>query len=61
MATTIKATKTLTNGGQCFTKGETYIVNAVVHNQHELMKHKTINDLGQIHNIGNWYKHFKIV
>jgi hypothetical protein len=61
MATTIKATKTLHNGGQCFTKGETYEVSGNVEKRQQLIDKYTTNDLKESHKIGNWWHYFKIV
>jgi len=59
--TTIEAKKDMFNGGQCFTKGQTYEVNGYVEEQYQLMERQAINDMGQPHKIGLWYKNFKIV
>lgn len=59
MVTIIKAKENLYNIGQCFTKGKEYSVNGHVNSLfYELT---TVNDLGQRHGLGTWYKKFKIV
>ena len=59
--TTIRAKKDLYNQGKCFTKDNTYEVGKVVINEAGLMEAKTINDLGQTHIIGGWWRDFDIV
>jgi hypothetical protein len=59
--TTIKCKKNLYNGGLCFTKGNEYTTNIVCRNQSDLLDANAINDQGQRHGIGGWYKEFKIV
>lgn len=59
--TTIKALKNLYNNGKCFTKGKEYEVNGLVSNTAGLMDKQTINDLGEPHIIGVYWRNFKIV
>jgi hypothetical protein len=59
--TTIKAKKDLYNAGHCFTKGKTYIVNKLITTPASLMETQIINDMGQPHNIGSWWREFTIV
>jgi hypothetical protein len=61
MTTTIKATKDLYNTGKCFTKGKTYEVQGTVNMAASLMDKQTINDLGEPHLIGSFWRNFKIV
>jgi len=60
MNTIIIAKKDLYNGGKCFTKGQEYELNKVVHNQYELIDTTVTNDLGEPHIIGMYWKQFKI-
>ncbi len=59
--TTIKAKKDLYNGGKCFTKGHTYTVNGTIRTEAGLMERQTTNDQGEPHNIGSWWREFKII
>jgi len=59
--TTIKAKQNMYNNGRCFTKGKTYEVNGYIETEASLMERQTINDLGEEHRIGSWWKNFKIV
>ncbi len=59
--TTIEAKKDLYNMGKCFTKGETYIVNANVKTEAGLMEAQTTNDKNEPHIIGSWWREFKII
>lgn len=59
--TTIEAKSDLYNGGRCFTKGQTYQVKKDVRNEPGLMEAETVNDLGEPHVIGSWWREFKIV
>lgn len=59
--TTIKAKKDLYNAGKCFTKGREYEVQKDVKTEAGLMEAQTTNDLGEPHNIGSWWREFKIV
>lgn len=59
--TTIKATKNMFNAGLCFTKGKEYVINKQLHNEASLIDIKTTNDQGEPHNIGGWWRNFKIV
>lgn len=63
MTTIIKAKKDLFNGGKYFTKGETYEVKGYdrVNNEAGLMDKTTINDMGEPHIIGTFWRDFKIV
>ena len=61
METTIKATKTLSNNGKCFTKGNYYTVTGSVTTAAGLMEKITTNDQGQPHIIGSWWRNFVIV
>lgn len=62
----IKATKDMFNAGKCFTKGETYeIIN--MHQTHTpkvnagLIDKQVINDQGEKHLIGSWWRNFKLI
>lgn len=59
--TTIKAKKDLYNKGKCFTEGRTYTVNADVKTEAGLMDKQVINDMGERHGIGPWWREFKII
>lgn len=62
----IKAKKDLYNGGKCFSKGQVY---ELIHSSYEhpvtsqagLMEKKAINDLGEMHIIGSWWRNFTIL
>ncbi len=58
--TTIEAKKDLYNGGKCFTKGNEYEVRKDISKTYELIDTSVINDLGQPHLIGMWYRDFEI-
>lgn len=51
----------LYNQGKCFSKGKIYETNRYIDSQPQLMNVTLANDLGQPHQIGGWYKHFKIL
>lgn len=62
----IRAKSDLYNGGKCFTKGGEYeIIN--MHQTHTprveagLIDKYVINDLGEKHCIGCWWREFKII
>lgn len=59
--TTIKAKKDLFNGGKCFTKDKEYYVDARITRTSSLMEKEVLNDQGQKHNIGSWWRDFEIV
>ncbi len=59
--TTIKAKKDLYNMGKCFSKGKTYTTDKEVKTEAGLMETDIVNDLGQRHTIGSWWREFKIV
>ncbi len=59
--TTIECKKDLYNAGKCFTKGRQYEVNKKIHQESSLMELSTINDMGEPHIIGSFWRHFKIV
>jgi hypothetical protein len=61
MKTIIKAKKDLYNAGKCFTKGKTYEVQKDVKTEAGLMEAQTVNDLGEPHIIGGFWRNFKIV
>ena len=61
MATIIQAKKDLYNRGQCFTKGRNYQIEKTILTEASLMDIKIINDLGEPHNIGSWWRNFKII
>jgi len=58
--TTIKAKKDLYNAGKCFTKGKVYEVPKLVKTEAGLMDAQVINDNGEPHIIGSWWREFKI-
>jgi hypothetical protein len=53
--------KDLYNKGKCFTKGKEYTVNRVIKNEAGLMEASVINDQGEPHTIGSWWREFTIV
>ena len=57
----IKANKDLFNKGKCFTKGKIYDTTRQVKYNAGLMECQVINDLGEPHNIGSWWRHFKLL
>lgn len=59
MIHTIIAKKDLHNKGRCFTKGKHYTVSAPVTTLPGLMDRMVINDLGEPHTIGNWWREFE--
>lgn len=59
--TIIEAKKDLYNGGKCFTKGKQYTVNGDVNITPGLMEKQTINDQGEPHIIGSFWREFKII
>jgi hypothetical protein len=59
--TTIKAKKTLYNGGRCFTKGKTYETSKDVKTEAGLIEATVTNDLGEPHIIGMWWRQFEII
>jgi len=61
MKTIIKAKKDLYNDGKCFSKGKEYEVDGMVKTEAGLMDKMTINDLGEDHIIGSYWREFKIV
>jgi hypothetical protein len=58
--TTIIAKDNLYNKGLCFTKGKEYTVDKRITNTASLMELQTINDMGEPHNIGSWWREFDI-
>ena len=58
----VKAKKDLYNGGKCFSKGKHYVTTGpkVVTNA-SLLDAKTINDLGEEHTIGSWWRFFRVI
>lgn len=61
MTTKIKAKKDLFNAGKCFAKGKVYQVGAKIKTAAGLMEYHTINDQGELHLIGSWWREFEIV
>ena len=61
MKTIIKAKKNLYNHGLCFTKGKEYPVNGNIKTEAGLFESVAINDQGQKHIIGSWWRNFEIV
>ena len=61
MITIIEAKKDLYNSGQCFTKGKQYEVNGNIRTEAGLMEARTINDIGESHIIGSWWRDFEII
>lgn len=58
----IRCKEDLYNRGKCFTKGKEYEVNTNrLHNEASLINTKVINDLGEKHIIGMWWRKFKII
>lgn len=59
--TIIRAKKDLYNGGKCFTKDKEYTVNKIITTTASLMDTQILNDQGEPHNIGSWWRNFEIV
>ena len=59
--TQIKAKKDLYNHGKCFTKGEIYTIGKPIYMESSLMDCVTLNDQGEKHTIGSWWRNFKII
>lgn len=59
--TLIKAKMNLYNKGLCFTKDKTYEVPKRIQFEASLMETSVINDLGEPHLIGSWWRNFEIV
>ena len=59
--TTIKAKSDLYNKGKCFTQGKEYQVQKDVKTPAGLMEAQTINDQGEPHLIGSWWREFEII
>lgn len=59
----IKAKKNLFNNGKCFTKGKIYTVESsrTINVEASLMEVTAINDLGEKHLIGSWWKNFELI
>ena len=57
---TIISTKDLFNGGRCFTKGKEYTTNKILKNNASLIDAKVVNDKGESHIIGSWWRNFRI-
>ena len=59
----IKGKKDMFNGGRCFTKGKTYSLlhYREVSEPYGLIDAHVINDMGERHLIGMWYRNFKII
>lgn len=54
----IKCNKDLFNDGKCFTKGKIYETNISLKDNSSIINAVVVNDLGERHHIGMWYKHF---
>jgi hypothetical protein len=61
MKTLIKANKDLYNHGKCFTEGKTYEVTGNVKCEAALMERCIINDMGEDHIIGSFWRDFSII
>lgn len=59
--TTLKAKRNMYNYGICFTAGNFYTITETIGSEKELIGITIINDLGQLHKIGNWWSYFTIV
>lgn len=59
--TKIKANKNLYNSGKCFTKGKTYTVSKEVKTEASLMDIMVVNDQGENHIIGSFWRDFEII
>lgn len=57
----IRAKVDLHNGGLCFKKGKEYKVHKTLPNRASLTEVKVINELGEPHLIGGWWRQFEIV
>ena len=61
MTTRFIVRKDLYNGGKCFTKGKTYETESNVICEAGLMEATTINDRGEKHIIGGFWRDCKLV
>lgn len=61
MNTIIRAKTDLYNKGLCFTKGNTYEVPKHITTEASLMDIEIVNDLGERHLVGGWWREFEIV
>jgi len=61
LTTTIRAKEDLYNAGLCFAKGNEYVIPKLINSTRELINVTVINDLGEHHTIGTWWKMFDIV
>lgn len=59
--TTIKCNEDLYNYGKCFTEGKEYEVDRDVKTAAGLMEVAIVNDLGERHIIGSWWRNFEIL
>lgn len=57
--TKIKCYRDLHNGGRCFTKGKVYESTTDLRDQSSIIDATVINDLGERHVIGMWWKNFR--
>lgn len=58
--TIILCNKDLYNKGKCFSAGKEYTINKAIRNEAGLMESTVINDLGEKHTIGSWWREFTI-
>lgn len=49
------------NAGVCFTAGKTYETSKPIYTESSLMDMKLVNDMGEPHIIGSWWRNFSIV
>ena len=61
MITIISPKKDLYNAGKCFTAGKEYEVNKLIQTPASLMDVEIVNDQGQRHIIGSWWREFEII
>jgi len=57
----IKCKSDLFNAGKCFTKDKEYHVKKNLYNSASLIDAKIINDQGEPHIIGMWWREFDII
>lgn len=59
----IRAKKDLYNGGKCFTKNHEYIatLNRPINMESSLLEAKAVNNMGQTHIIGSWWRNFELI
>lgn len=59
--TQVRAKRDLYNKGKCFTKDKIYVYDGRIDVLPSLMEKTLINDLGERHIIGSWWREFELV